>query len=337
MDSNSEGGRMNRRQAFRLVGVAGAATLSGFTATQAVGKRPLVVYLDSGRQAATTLNTSALVDGMRGLGHFEQQAYDIAYRFADGDNERLGALAEEAVRLRPDVIMAAQTNAALASSKATQSIPIVSALLVDPVGVGLIASYARPGGNVTGIMVTVEGLSKKQVEIVRDLVPDAATIGLLVNPTNPAVRPQRAEIETAAGAKGMSIVTVEVSDKSDLDKAFNSLVAAGVQAVIVTRESLLFGERKHLAELAMVARIPTFYGHKEEVEAGGLISYGVSVPANFRRAAYFIDKILRGVKPADLPVEFPTKLEMAINLRSAKALGITVPPALLAQADEVIE
>ncbi|HLX16098.1 MAG TPA: ABC transporter substrate-binding protein [Bradyrhizobium sp.] len=328
---------MNRRQIIRLIGAAGATISPGVGTTQAAGKRPLVVYFSTGREAPNMPFMSALLDGMRGLGYVEGQGFDIAYRFAGEDHARLGALAEEVVRLRPDVIVAPETGAALAAGKATPSIPIVGVVLVDPVGRGLIVSHARPGGNVTGILVAVEGLSKRQVEIVHDLLPNVATIGLMVNPVNPAVRTQRAEIETAAAAKGMTIVAAEASDKSDLDKAFNSLIAAGVQAVIVTRDSLFLGERKRMAELAMTARVPTVHGHREEVEAGGVISYGVSLTANYRRAAYFIDKILKGVKSADLPVEFPTKLEMVANLRSAKAVGIAVPPTLLAQADEVIE
>jgi putative tryptophan/tyrosine transport system substrate-binding protein len=282
-------------------------------------------------------NVTGFLDGMRARNEVEGQSFDITYRFADEDNARLTALVEDLVRLNADVIVASQTSAALAAKKATQSIPIVAALLDDPVRMGLIASYARPGGNLTGIAVNVEGLNTKQVELVSELVPGVAAVGLLVNPTNPTDLTQRQDIEAAGAAQGFKMTVAEASAKDDLDQAFRSLSDAGVQAVIVLRDAMMVGERRRVAALALAAHLPTVFGIHEHVEAGGLISYGVSVHANFRRAAYFVDTILRGAKPADLPVEFPTELEMSINLKTAKALGLAVPPSLLARADEVIE
>jgi putative ABC transport system substrate-binding protein len=202
---------------------------------------------------------------------------------------------------------------------------------------GLVANYAHPGSNVAGTLVAVEDLSKKQLEIIVELLPDATTIGLLVNPTNPAMQPQQQEIESAARTKGIKIVAAEAGSEADIEPALKSLIAVGVQAVIVTRDALFFNERRRVAELAATFRLPTGHGEKLEVQAGGLVSYGVDVPANYGRAAYFVDKVLKGAKPADLPVEFPTKLEMAINLKTAKALGLTVPQSLRATADDVIE
>jgi putative ABC transport system substrate-binding protein len=180
-------------------------------------------------------------------------------------------------------------------------------------------------------------LSGKQVEIALELIPAATKLGVLFNPTNPVGTAQRQEIEAAGAAKGIKMVAAEARTKGDLDPAFTSLIAAAVQAVIVVRDTMLVGERVRVAELAAAAHLPTVSSIPEEVKAGGLIAYGISIPANVHRAAYFVDKILKGAKASDLPVEFPTKIELVINLKTAKALGLTVPPTLLANADEVIE
>ena len=327
---------MRRREFIMFLGSAVAVWPLAALAQTAV-KRPLIGFLQSGSKEATAFWTSAFSEGMRDHGYVEGQHYEIAYHFADDDFARLPALAEELVELKPDVIVASNTTAALAAKKATQSIPIVATLLSDPVNLGLVASYGRPGGNVTGILTLVEGLSGKQVEIALELIPAATKLGVLFNPTNPVATAQRQEIEAAGAAKGIKVVAAEARTKGDLDPAFTSLIAAAVQAVIVVRDTLLVGERVHVAELAAAAHLPTVSSIPEEVKAGGLIAYGISIRANLHRAAYFVDKILKGAKASDLPVEFPTKFELVINLKSAKALGLTVPPTLLTRADEVIE
>ena len=327
---------MRRREFIALLG--GAAASGSFVAhAQTAGTRRLIVYFNSGRQETNAANVAAFLNGMHALGYAEGHSFDIAYRFADENTARLGTLADEVIQLQPDVIVAGQTSVALAAKKVTQSVPIICALLVEPVSMGLIANYAHPGGNVTGALAAVEDLDEKQVEIVVEVLPGATTIGLLVNPTNPAVQPQQQKIEAAARTKGIKVVVAEAGTRADLEPAFNSLLAAGVRFVIVARDALFFNERRRVAELAATLRLPTSHGSKEEVEAGGLISYGVSVSANYGRTAYFVDKIFKGAKPADLPVEFATRLAMAVNLKTAKALGISVPPTLLATADEVIE
>jgi putative ABC transport system substrate-binding protein len=249
----------------------------------------------------------------------------------------LPVLAEELVRLQPNVIVTAVTTAALAAAKVTRTVPIVSAILNDPIHEGVIASYAHPGGNVTGIMNTIEGLPGKMVEITLELVPRAGRIGILINPANLATVTQWHEIEAAATAKGLTAENREVRTPDDLPSAFKALSSGGVEAVIVSRDTVLLGAAARVADLALAARLPTVAGQSEEVRAGQLVSYGASLIATTRRAAYFVDKILKGEKPADLPVEFPTKLELAINLKTAKALGLEIPPTLLARADEVIE
>ena len=327
---------MRRREFISLLGGAAAAWPLDVRA-QTAGTRPLIVFLNSGRQESNAPNILAFLESMRALGYVEGESFDVTYRFADENNARLSTLAREAVELKPNAIVAGQTSAALAAQKATQSLPIICALLVEPVGMGLVANYAHPGSNVTGTLVAVEELSKKQLEIIVELLPGATTIGLLVNPTNPAMHPQQQEIEAAARTKGIKIIAAEASSEADIEPAFKSLIAPGVQAVIVTRDALFFNERRRVAELAATFRLPTGHGEKLEVQAGGLVSYGVDVPANYGRAAYFVDRVLKGAKPADLPVEFPTKLEMAVNLKTAKALGLDVPQSLIARANEVIE
>jgi putative tryptophan/tyrosine transport system substrate-binding protein len=324
---------MRRREFIAFVGST-AVAWPLMARAQTAGTRPLIVFLNSGRQESNAPNILAFLESMRALGYVEGESFDVTYRFADENNARLSTLARQAVELKPNAIVAGQTSAALAAQKATQSLAIICALLVEPVGMGLVANYAHPGSNVTGTLVAVEELSKKQLEIIVELLPGATTIGLLVNPTNPAMHPQQQEIEAAARTKGIKIIAAEASSEADIEPAFKSLIAPGVQAVIVT---LFFNERRRVAELAATFRLPTGHGEKLEVQAGGLVSYGVDVPANYGRAAYFVDRVLKGAKPADLPVEFPTKLEMAVNLKTAKALGLDVPQSLIARADEVIE
>jgi ABC-type uncharacterized transport system substrate-binding protein len=196
---------------------------------------------------------------------------------------------------------------------------------------------ARPGSTVTGTLTQVDGLMGKQVELVRELIPHATTVGVLLDPQNQTHAGLRNEIEAAASAAGIKVVAASASSKAEIAPAFQKLSQAGAQAVIVPRDGLFLAESGRITELARAARVPTAHSLREETEAGGLISYGVNVPANFRRAAYFVDKILKGAKPADLPIEFPTRLELVINLKTAKALGLEVPPSLLSRADEVIE
>jgi putative tryptophan/tyrosine transport system substrate-binding protein len=232
--------------------------------------------------------------------------------------------------------MVAVTPAAVATRKLTQTIPIVCPLLADPIRFGLIASESRPGGNVTGLLFRIEGLAGKQTELALELIPNMTAIGLLVNIAS-GVIVDRQEAESASHRLGIRLVAAEVRAPNDLDTAFQALAKDGVQAVIVLVDGMLFNERDRVAALAATAKLPAIYGFRDHVDAGGLVSYGVSLADNFRGAAAYVVKILKGAKPADLPVEFATKLEMVINLKAAKALGLTVPPTLLARADEVIE
>jgi putative tryptophan/tyrosine transport system substrate-binding protein len=325
-----------RRRDF-ILSLAGAGfSISLKARAQPSDRSHLIGYLGGASRQATEAVISAFQAGLRDLGYVEQKSIAIAYRFADENLERLPALARELVELNPNVILAGSSAAAVAAHEATSTIPIVCPVISDPIRLGLAMSHARPSGNVTGFLVSVEGLPAKQLELAMEAVPGTKRIGLLINIEDVAAAlAQRRGIENAAPAFGVEILAAEVRLPEDLVHAFQKLQDA--QALIVFRDSMLFSERNQIAALAKSARLPTIYGYREHVEAGGFVSYGVSLPENFRRAATYVDKIFRGSAPSELPLEFPTKLELVINLATAKALGLAVPPSLLARADEVIE
>ena len=329
---------MKRRAFITLLGGAAVSSAWPLAAlAQVPTKRPRISFIGGSSPTPSAKVTGAFIEGMRALGYTEGRDFEMEYRWAEGYLERLPALAEESVRRGSDVIVVANPQAAVAAKDATETIPIVGALLDDPVGLGLIKSDAKPGGNVTGLLASLPGLPAKQLELARDLIPSAAKIGLLVNPSNIIDLIQRQEMETAAAAMAVKLVPVETRTPQDLDPVFPALARELVDVVIVLRDPLFFTQRRTIAAAALAARLPTIYAWRESVDDGGLISYGVNISESFRRAADYVVKILKGAKPGDLPVEFPTKLELVINLPTAKALGITVPPTLLARADEVIE
>ena len=274
---------------------------------------------------------------MRELGYVAGNNYAFDGRYADGDLARAPALMEELVDLKPDVIVSGTMAGVRAAKKLTDTIPIVSPSLVDPVGFGFAASHARPGGNVTGVLLTVEDLPSKQLALTVELVPGARKVGVLVNVNNPNNPPQRRNMEIAAQALGVALFAAEVALPEDLYAAFQTLAREEVKAVLAPIDAMLLSERKRIALFAMAVHLPTVFTAREHVEDGGLMSYGVDLRETWRRMATFVDKILKGAKPGDLPIEFPTKLELVINLTAAKAVGLTVPPQLLARADEVIE
>jgi len=331
---------MKRREFITLLGSSAVSSwISPLPAlAQALDKLPRRIGFVSGSSYTTIATyTAAFLEGMRAHGYVEGRDFEMDYRWADGHLARMSTLAEELVRSKPDLILASIVQAAVAASDATKAIPIVCPLLVDPVRLGLIKSDARPGGNVTGLRMLVEGLTGKQIELVLDLIPRATKIGLVVNPDNANSLIQRRELETVVAARAITVVSIEARTPEQLDPIFPTLAKERVDAVIVLRDSLFNLERARMAASAIVARLPVVYGFREHVEDGGLISYGISLPDSFRRAADYVVKILKGAKPGDLPVEFPTKLELVVNLKTAKALGIEIPPTLLARADEVIE
>jgi putative ABC transport system substrate-binding protein len=326
---------MKRRQFITLVG--GAAAAWPLTAFAQIKKRPLVGWLWYSEADIVVGYLQQLLKGMRELGLIEGRDFDMVYRSAEFHVEQLPRAAEELVQLNPDIIVAPATLQAVAAKRATDTIPIVVPVLADPVGLGFVTSEARPSGNVTGIAPYVEGLPAKQLELAREVVPGATRIGLVDDVNDPKAHPERREIEAAAKDLEIKIVLAEVSTTSDIGSAYDALAAAGVEVAVVEQSNMLVVARKQIAEEAAAKKLPTVYGYREHVEAGGLISYGVNLNSCFHRAAYYVDKILKGAKPGDLPVEFPTNIELVINLKTAKTLRLKIPSTLLIRANEVIE
>jgi len=326
---------MRRRDFITLL--AGAAAWPNSVAAQPRARRALIAMLVAGTSDGYSDRVQAFKRGLQKLGYLEGRDLDIVERYSDGDPAQLPALARELVKLNPDVIVATSTSTALAAKQATTVVPIVSAILTDPVGQGLAASEARPGGNVTGIQFTLKGLTGKQLELAREVIPQTSNVGLLVHMKNASNPPQRRDAEAAANASGIRLVPVDVDLSDQLGTAFQAFVRERVEWVIVLGDSLFVSERDQIAALAISIRLPTINADREGVAAGGLMSYGIDNVANHERAAYYVDKILKGAKAGDLPIEFPTKLLLSINLKTARTLGLTMPPMLLARADEVIE
>jgi putative tryptophan/tyrosine transport system substrate-binding protein len=275
---------------------------------------------------------------MRALGYVEGQHLVLEYRGAAGQYERFPALAAELVRLPVDVLLVPNTPAALAAKHATTTIPIVMVGISDPVGSGLVASLARPGGNITGLSVMRPELVGKHLEILREVLPTVSRVAVLWNPANPVVALNVRAAEVAAQALGVQLYLQEARGPDAFDRAFAAMTRAHAGALLVLGDPVFVQHRRRLAELAATSRLPTMYQIqcRAFVEAGGLLCYGPSLLDQWRRAATYVDKILKGAKPADLPVEQPTRFELVINLRTAQVLGITIPPTLLMLADEVI-
>jgi putative tryptophan/tyrosine transport system substrate-binding protein len=326
-----------RRGFLGALGGAAVGWPFGVWAQVPAKKHTLIAWLSGSLSEVASHLADAFLDGMRELGYVDGRDFDMASRYAEGFADRLPALAVEIVGLKPDVIVAAAVNAAVPAHMATSVIPIVCPALADAVHLGLIASEARPGGNVTGIEPYVAGLPAKQMEFAREIVPSAARVGLLTNLQDQKARPQRQELVSAAKALKLTIVEADANSPDEIKGAVEALANSRVDIVIVLQTGLLLTLGRQIAELAAAKRLPTVYGYREHVVNGGLISYGVDLRWCYRRGAYFVDKILHGTPPGELPVEFPTSMMLSINLKTAKALGITVPPTLLGLADEVIE
>ena len=294
--------------------------------------------LSASGRGASRANFEAFETGLRELGYVDGKNAVFEYRFADGKFERLQSLAAELVQLKPGVLLVHTTPANLAAKKATREIPIVMVGVADPVGVGLVPDLARPGGNITGMTNISAELAGKRLDLLKEILPQASRIAVIVNPGDANAQLQmRSATEAAVRLKIQLQPVVEVRAAEDLDRAFEAIVKGGARAAIRMVDPLGSSLRKQTADLAARHRLPVMYPFREDAEAGGLISYGTNLPDQFRRAAAFVDKILKGARPADLPVEQPTKFELVINLKTAKALGLTIPPSVLARADEVIE
>jgi putative ABC transport system substrate-binding protein len=325
---------MQRRGFITLLG--GAAAMPLTARAQQPGKVPRLGYLGFGPASAYDTRLEALRAGLRDLGYVEGKNIVIEFRWADRVDQ-LPALAAELVRMKVDVIFANSSTLVEPARQATQTIPIVFSNHADPVGIGHVASLPRPGGNITGLSMLLTDLVAKELEILSEALPQAKRIGVLWNPTTPSHTPAVRAVEDAAKKLGVRLILVPVRVAGDFDAAFGTMVQEGAAGFLVVPSPLSTSYRTELAELALKNRLPAMYGHKDYVEAGGLMSYGADIVDLNRRAAAYIDKILKGARPGDLPVEQASKYQLVFNLKTAKALSFQIPPTLLARADEVIE
>jgi putative ABC transport system substrate-binding protein len=329
---------MQRREFIALFGGVTAASAAWPLAAgaQTPPKIPRVGYIAGSSATGTEHTVGAFRQGLRELGYVEGQTIALEVRWAEGRSERIPELVAELVGLKMDVLVAGSSLAALAANKATRTIPIVM-VAADPVGLGLVASLGRPGGNVTGLSFFSEAIIGKRLELLKELVPALARVAVLRNPMVAAHATFWQETEVAARKLGVTLQPIEVRGPEDFEAAFAAATRGNAQALIHFDDALTLAHRPRIVALAASSRLPAMYGFREFPDEGGLMSYGPSFVVLFRRAATFVDKILKGAKPADLPVEQPTKFELVINRKTANALGLTVPPTLLAQADDVIE
>ena len=304
-------------------------------AAQPPGKVYRIGYLATNPPLAHVWD--ALLDGLRERGYREGQNLVFERRFSEGHAERFPEFAAELVRLRVDCILVITTPAALAAKHATQTIPIVMTSAIDPVGAGLVASLAQPGGNLTGLSVLAPELSGKRLELLQEVVPGMTRVAVLWNAANPAHALVWQETQAAARALGLLLHSQEVQGPQDLEGAFARTAQVRPEALLVLGDALIGMHRPHIVAFATQQHLPSVFGGREWVVAGGLMSYGASLADLFRRAATYVDKLLKGAKPADLPIEQPMKFELVLNLKTAQALGITIPPVVLFQADEVIK
>jgi len=298
---------------------------------------PVIGYLNNGDPRPAAPNLAAFRQGLSASGFIEGQNLTIEYRWAEGDIDRLPGLAADLVSRKVGVIASIGTQAAQAAKGASQAVPIVFLLGDDPVEYGLVASLARPGGNATGVSILAVDLNPKRLELLRELLPRAGAIAVLVDPRNankPHVMP---EIEEAARAKGMKFEVLNASSDTEIDAAFDRLSQLHVEALFVDADGYFASRREQIVALAARHAVPAIYAYRDFAAAGGLISYGASLAAASRQVGIYSGMILKGARPADLPVEQPTKFELVINLRTARALGLAIPPSILVRADEVIE
>jgi putative ABC transport system substrate-binding protein len=326
---------MTTRRAFvTLVGGAAAWPLAAHA--QEASKLPTIGFLGASTPSTAAQWVAAFVQRLRELGWTEGRNVALEFRWAEGHTDRFVAITAEFVRLKVDVIMVYGQPAAVAAKQAASGTPIIFTLVGDPIGTGLVANLARPGGNVTGLSTQYPDIAGKRLELLREAVPSFRRLAIMGNADEPSIAVEMGELKATAHALGFEAVISEIRRAEDIAPAFDAL-KDGADALYVRADPLMLSNLVRINTLALAARLPTMHGSREYVQAGGLISYGPHFPDLFRRAAEYVDKILRGAKPADIPVEQPTKFEVVINLTTAKALGLTIPPTLLARADEVIE
>jgi putative ABC transport system substrate-binding protein len=325
---------MNRREFMMLLG--GATASAWPLATHAQSKIARIGFLGSATAAGSAQSVEALRGGLNALGYVEGKNFIMEFRWAEGKYERLSKLVTDLIRLNIDVLVTHGTPGTQAAKRATRTIPIVMAISGDAVATGIVTNLGRPEANVTGSTFFLPELNAKRLELLREVLPRVTHVGALSNPGNPVSRPVIPAMKAAALPLKLELEVFKVQGPGDFKGAFEAIAKSGVDALAVTEDGEFAASFRTIAALAIANGLPSI-GSKEYAEAGGLIGYGVNIFNLYRRAAYFIDKILKGSKPADLPIEQPTRFEFVINLKTAKALGLTVPPTLLARADNVIE
>jgi putative ABC transport system substrate-binding protein len=309
---------------------------ASFADAQQPKKVPRIGFLTAASASSQTVRLEAFRRGLKDFGYFERKNITIDYRFAEGNLDRVPSLAAELVQLSVNIIVTGGGTSTRAAKEATLTIPIVMGFDNDPVGNGFVASLARPGGNVTGLSTLAPEISGKQMELLKEIVPKLLRVGVLGSSIAPGNSQALKEIKLAAGAFGVKLEYLEVRDPNDIETAFRAASKAHADAVLVLPSPITLSQRKQIADLATKSRLPAMYWATEFVDVGGLMSYSVSFIDLFQRAATYVDKILKGSKPADLPVEQPTKFELVINLKTAKQIGLTIPPNVLTRADRVI-
>jgi putative ABC transport system substrate-binding protein len=329
---------ITRRKLLLYFGLGTLLSASGARAQQAKVRR--IGFLGA-RSPSTPANPDpyldALMDGLRKLGYVEGKNLIIEWRFAEGNYDRLAALAAELVKLKPELIISHTTPGTAVMQKATSTIPIVVTSVSDPVAGGFAKSLARPGGNITGMSIMTVDVSEKLLELLKTMLPKLSSVAVLMNPGTAFHPTVLKNVQAAAQPKGVQVMGVQAGTMNEVESAFQKMAREGVHAAIVAADSFYFQNRRPIAEIGNRHRVPAMYTGRESVEAGGLISYGTSIADSYRRAATYVDKILKGAKPADLPIEQATTFHLAINARTAKALGLNIPQELRLRADEVIE
>ena len=329
--------RMAGRRRFLAALAVALATGSKASAAPAPAKVYRIGHLSGSGEAGSKTNTDAFKQGMRELGYVEGQNWVFEQRFAAGQTEQLAQLAQELIAWKPDALLVSTTPGNLTAKAATSTIPIVMVSVADPVGTGIVASLARPGGNVTGVTNIVAELAAKRLELLKELVPNASHVAVIVNPDNPNAAPQMKSAEAAAKQIKIELrPVVAMRSAAELEKTIEAAARAAPAAIRMI-DPLVFMLRRETAALAAKFRLPMIYSTPEDAEAGGLIAYGTDIPSQYRQAATFVNKILRGAKPADLPVEQPTTFELVVNLKTAEALGIKVPQSILVRANRLIK
>jgi putative tryptophan/tyrosine transport system substrate-binding protein len=325
---------MQRREFITLLG--GTVVWPLAARAQQPGKLPTIGFLGANTPAAQSQWTAAFLQRLRELGWIEGRTVAIEYRWLEGRFEHSAEIIAELVRLKVDVIVTHATANVVVAKQVTSVIPIVFAAAGDPVGNALVASLARPGGNITGLSLQQRDLAGKRLELLREVIPSLRRLAILANVGNPGAVLEISDVQAAARTLGLEVATPEIQRAEEIAPAIEALEGRA-EALYVQADPLFNSNRVRINTLAQGARLPTIYGSREFVDAGGLMSYGPNFPDLFRRAADYVDKILRGAKPADLPVEQPTKFDLVVNLTTAKALALSMPPSLLGRADEVIE